>query len=109
LLSSADNIRIVSESFPEDVLFQEARSIISEAEIVLFLGFGFHRQNVERLKLRDVVSAGCEVSGTVYGFTTAEFEHNVIHLFDGIDGTRISRNDHTVMTFLRENVGLFVD
>ena len=108
LLTAAKSIRIVSETVPQDALFQEARSLLSEAEIVLFLGFGFHQQNVEHLLLLEVISKQCHLNGSVYGFTDSEFDQNVRPLFAGVGNNGLSRNHLTVLEFLRNHVDLLV-
>ena len=106
LLAAAKNIKIVSETIPEDSEFREARSLLSAADIVLFLGFGFHRQNVERLLLSEILPRNCHVTGTVYGFTQSEFDHNVKPLFASLHNLDLRKNDLSVLDFLRHNLNL---
>lgn len=47
LLSMAANIRTYSESTLDSKRLQSARSALSEAQKVVFLGYGFHEQNME--------------------------------------------------------------
>jgi len=106
LLAAAKNIRIVSETVPHGGEFEQAHTLLSSAEIVLFFGFGFHRQNVERLLLSEVLSPKCRVTGTVYGFTQSEFDQNIKPLFTTIPGAALTKNDQNALDFLRNNLRL---
>ncbi len=51
---AAEGIRIVhEESLDEDLIFIKARKLLSEAHLVIFLGFGYLAKNVVRLTLQD--------------------------------------------------------
>gem|GEM_PF-3299490 len=54
-MSAANSIKIMHEVKPGDE-FERAQKLLCEAAEVIFLGFGFHRLNVERLKIREVYS-----------------------------------------------------
>jgi hypothetical protein len=69
---AARNIKIVSEPKPNDEAFARARQAISAADRVVFLGFGYARQNVERLRLADCMKLETQVYLCEYGFTAEQ-------------------------------------
>ncbi|MCX5673459.1 MAG: hypothetical protein NTX87_00480 [Planctomycetota bacterium] len=60
--NAANRIKIVCESAEEDPEFNKARTLIREAQRIYFLGFGYNKDNVERLRL-----AGCKEGARIYG------------------------------------------
>jgi hypothetical protein len=49
----ADNIRIIHEPIDDDPVFRRAHEALRAADVVAFLGFGYHPVNLARLKLRN--------------------------------------------------------
>jgi len=52
--------------------YERARRMLYESDVIYFLGFAYHKDNVERLipsELRDTVT----VFGTTFGMSGAEF------------------------------------
>ncbi|MFC1484332.1 hypothetical protein ACFL5M_00725 [Candidatus Neomarinimicrobiota bacterium] len=68
---SADSIKVVHESIGDSPEFSTARSLLKEAEVVCFLGFAYHKQNVERLRLYEL-DQSVSLFGTALGLGTAE-------------------------------------
>ena len=67
VVPAADNIKIMSEEsgeLPEE--FQEARILIANAKALYFLGFGYHKTNMDRLGI-DASERPSKVMGTSYG------------------------------------------
>jgi len=74
-------IRIVSEPIEKDPGdFALAHSVLKEAETVIFLGFGYLPENVERLHLDENHNPRTRLYGTGVGLTQAERE-SVVRLF----------------------------
>jgi len=71
--AAADRIKIVCESAEEDLEFNEARTLIREAQRIYFLGFGYNRNNVERLHLGEC-KEGAWIYGTANGSSDREQE-----------------------------------
>jgi len=67
--TAARSIRIIHEPKPTDEAFIRARVAISEAERVVFLGFGFARRNVERLQLHDCMKETVHLYLCTTGFS----------------------------------------
>lgn len=53
LRTAVDNMRIIYEQPDESPELQQAREMIAQAEILCFLGFGYHPENMRRLAIRD--------------------------------------------------------
>lgn len=71
IIKSSENIKIIHETHADkDEEFVEARKLLASAEKVLFLGFGYHKENLARLKI-DQLPDGI-ASGTSYGMTDLE-------------------------------------
>ena len=67
VIAAAKNIRIMSEEsgeLPEE--FQEARRLIANAKALYFLGFGYHKTNMDRLGI-GASERPSKVLGTGYG------------------------------------------
>jgi hypothetical protein len=79
---AAAGIRIIHEADGKTEPFNLAREALRQARYVFFLGFGFHRLNVERLGLpfekipRFNGDEKWHLSGTCYGFTSTE--HSIL-------------------------------
>jgi hypothetical protein len=66
-------LRVIHEAqVPDDPEFQAARKLISEAERLVFLGFGYHDANVRRLLQNLPLQEGVEMSGSFKGFRERE-------------------------------------
>lgn len=68
------NIKIIHEEVPKnDEQFKRAIEILSNAEVIWFLGFGFHKANLQRLKIPKILK-GKEVFFTTYGKEKGEIK-----------------------------------
>ncbi len=67
---AAKNIRIMHESKDQGVI-QQAHGAIREAEVICFLGFGYHRENLAPLEIESGMP-GKRVLGTARGLTKGE-------------------------------------
>ena len=98
------SIRIVHQAIDIDTdhLFVEARRVLSQAEKVVVLGFGFLPENVERLRL-DVIPKGVAVDSSAYGMTDREKKKN-----GRLTGRTVRFGDpkHGVLDFLRHQISL---
>jgi hypothetical protein len=71
LMDAARRIKIVYEGADSDPEFEQARALIREAKRIYFLGFGFHKDNVERLHLGEC-KEGAQISGSTFGLFDRE-------------------------------------
>jgi hypothetical protein len=72
LLESIDNLKIIHEDIKDgrDREFTRAKQLLSDAEQIYFMGFGFNRTNVERLDLVNLTSG--KAMATSMGLTSQE-------------------------------------
>lgn len=71
LKTAAEGIKIIHEGIEGNSEFSSAHRLISEAEIICFLGFGYDPTNLERLKINEF-GGGKILLGTAYDLKPAE-------------------------------------
>jgi hypothetical protein len=77
---ATSRMKIIHEGIANEPQFAQAHNILSESEIICFLGFGYHRLNMERLGFKatkngqriDYPKASEKIIGSTYGLTHAE-------------------------------------
>jgi len=65
-----NNIRIIFEERTDDL--SEAKQLISEAQRIFFLGFGYADENLEALEFNKLISQSHNIYGTGLGLTDSE-------------------------------------
>jgi hypothetical protein len=75
----ADKLRIIYEG-GENPAIQEAQKLISKAHDVLFLGFGYAKENLEVLGIPEVLKKVAWIRGTALGLTKKEIAHKRVSL-----------------------------
>jgi hypothetical protein len=107
-LPIAENmIRIVHDAAPLPETFDQALKRFQTAEQVLFLGFGFGKQNVERLRTGHIPGSAL-VDCTTYNMTPAEVIDTVLPAFPNHTLNDLRRKGTTgncsIRLFLRERI-----
>jgi hypothetical protein len=112
IVRAAQTIRIVHQ-VKEDETFLEARTALTLANTVFFLGFGFGRDNVRRLGLMNLPK-----SGTLYATRTHMTDQEYIKYFleplqaamrsQLIHGGPMPSKDWDCLRLLREHVGALI-
>lgn len=73
---AANEIKIIHEDIKDNSLFKEAHGYIENAQNIYFLGFGYHKANMDRLKLNKFVENNIfknkGVIGSSFGLKGAE-------------------------------------
>jgi hypothetical protein len=77
-LRAATSIQIVHEANPLGDAFARAQSAIAAAERVIFLGFGYAKTNVERLRLPDCMKPTTKLYLCVKGYTLEELNTHIL-------------------------------
>jgi hypothetical protein len=103
---AASRIKIISEidDAANDGAFKKARAAIQEAQQLIFLGFGYHSENVARLGTS--CSDRVEIRGTTFGLTQAEI--NVAealinkHFWCKDIAIALDRNGCKILDYLRQ-------
>lgn len=81
----AKEIRILHEGEQAET-FSTAHDLLKEARKVCFLGFGYHKTNLERLQLAGIAK-GSKILGSAFGLLNAE-KFNVLDLISQLSGGR---------------------
>jgi len=90
VMKAAEWIRIPGTESPPDQQHHRAAAELYQAERIVFLGFGYHPDNLRTLKVPEVLQQGCPqtkdgtryVCGTAYGLKEAE-RHLVLTQLQG--------------------------
>lgn len=96
LKQSAEGIKIIHEKIDGTKTFKEAYKLISKARDVHFLGFGYHKTNIERLNLPNYDDL--KYHGTCYGLERAEIK-TVRKFFP----SQINLDKTGILMYLRRN------
>lgn len=115
LKHAAHAIRIISEQRESDEPFEEAVSLMRASKRLLFLGFGYEKTNMERLRILDwcknklkkssVTSPFAHAVGSAFGLEPAEAYKVRSTYFLGSSNCLGSLKDDSLM-FLRSRVNL---
>lgn len=108
---AARSIQIISDSTirPDSEAFSRAYELFGQADLIVFLGFGFDARNVERLQLHEHVKTSAKMVGTAMGFYDAELTHDVLGAFDQRIRERVrdGLQDQSNVDLLRNHRNLF--
>jgi hypothetical protein len=104
--ASADNLRlaasgilILHENHPSSApALQKAKELMAVAESIYFLGFGYHRTNLQRLDVRSI-RHHIDIHGTTSGFSDAEIEDIRARFSSAV---RLDKHKRDSVAFLRE-------
>lgn len=69
---ASKNIKIIHEDIVDDQQFKKAKWLISEAERIWFLGFGYGKINLDRLELPSILKKSQQVFATTFGLKYGE-------------------------------------
>ncbi len=97
------NIQIVHDVDSEESQYKKAHDVLRDATNVVFLGFGYFRKNVERLRLHE---SSAKIWGTCKGFTLAEQRLFIRPLIPRLKGRNLV--PESVNQFLRNHPELFM-
>jgi hypothetical protein len=104
IVAAAQSIRIVHEAAESDAEFVEARRVLGLAQRICFLGFGYGRDNVQRLLGPWIDnSTPPAIVGTNFGLTKAE-SNEAESLLQG--KVEFLGGSYNCLSFLRERVNL---
>jgi hypothetical protein len=103
LLDLSGEIKTFTEQIEDKGAISEMRKSVKNSDIIVFLGFHFHRQNVELLEL-DETSMTKNVYGTALGISNSDLEVVAIIVRKLVNNsTEIKiRNDLTCENFFDE-------
>ena len=80
--AARDSIQVIHEGRYDSPSFTEASGLINSADVVVFLGFGYHPTNVARLGIK--LDRDCVFYGSAYQLTKSECKTVQRHFNDGL-------------------------
>jgi hypothetical protein len=107
IASAAGQVRTFTEQIEEGEALNAMRKAISSADRIVFLGFGFHRQNIELIA--QGVPKHCEIFGTAHGLSNdakaiiRDELRSAFEMYDGHQSKRISLGSLTCADFIAEH------
>ena len=102
IVRASKSIKIIHETLDDDPEFNKARVILDNATKVVFLGFGYDKTNLKRLRL-DFTTGPKEFSGSCMGLS--ELEKSQLHM-DCARNILLGSTTDDALKFLRECVQL---
>jgi hypothetical protein len=93
---SAEGIRVIHESTANDATFKAARALLAAADSVIFLGFGYHADNLDRIGFKSIPTT--KIQGTCFGLTGREKNDLDQRLESRIS---LAATGHDIMAFFR--------
>ena len=103
IILASNKIKIIHEGILQDQEFTRALEALSAAKRIVFLGFGYNKVNVERLRPKEWRSLQDPVLGSAFGLT--ELEKTVARRYIE-HRTEFGEKDWDVLRYLREKVDL---
>lgn len=105
LVKCAAGIKIMHESLDTTPELEQARKLISKSRILIFLGFGYLRKNIERL-LAGGIFSGEIIAGTFYKREEGEIARDVelirLHTGIGVNSKSLEKYTDDTLMFLRK-------
>jgi hypothetical protein len=102
VIKASNEIQIIHEANPQGEAFVKARDAIAKANRVIFLGFSYARQNVERLRLTDCMHPSTDVYLCATGFTQQQQSHLLRPMFAQWNSTvRFGQDNEDIVEFFR--------
>ena len=107
IFRAVEHIKIIHEASESDSEFERARELLSQAERVYIIGFGYDETNLKRLGLNNMISGNLKhIEGTTLKISRRQ-QHNILTYLDEV-ATRayisFHRHDQTAYDFLYKTV-----
>jgi hypothetical protein len=98
----ADSIKIIHDSVAGSEEFAQASAAIAKADQLVFLGFGFGKDNVQRLNIASTAPRTASYYCSTYGMLPAEIRRKVFEFIpDNADCHRVTGGE-PLLAFLRK-------
>ncbi len=98
---AAAGITIIHEANDGDANFERARGYLAEAQRICFLGFGYHRANIRRLRIH-------KYSGQIFGTTMGLKKPEIDEIVKQFDKQFVHQSGDENLDFLR-TYGILLD
>lgn len=87
LLKCVDRIKTFTEGLDDSSIIDRMRSLVADAETIVFLGFAFHPMNMDMISIQGTPSTK-RVFATIYGMSAAdgkEIEYDIFRMINSED------------------------
>jgi len=109
VVTAAEGIKILSERDDNASEFKRAHELILEARRIVFLGFGYHQTNLQRLKMPELLSRMARNDpspawGTAFGLGRAQRDYIRRSVFS--KAITLGNEIEDVLRFLKQKIHL---
>jgi len=106
-------IKIIPELADETEEFRQAHKLIGEARKLCFLGFGYHRTNISRLRVPEILTSTMTAIGPYHGllgsaYGLAKDERRRVQLLFSPNKILLGRSNEDTLKFIK-NHPMFVN
>ncbi|TSC85365.1 MAG: hypothetical protein G01um10147_1179 [Microgenomates group bacterium Gr01-1014_7] len=108
LVETSKLIKVLHEKgdIEKDEALKQAHTLLEAAEKIYFLGFGYHKINLDRLKINSLDKNSKGIYGTAKGFTDKERKQIMSLSNNKIDLNLANVGNLSILQFMREHVEL---
>lgn len=104
IVECSKGIKIIHEpDLDKDPAFAQSYELLKNAEKIYFLGFGYHQENIDRLRIMDILRP-IEISGTCMHYTEREREAIMAKVKNKINLNLFNISNQYILAFMRENI-----
>lgn len=108
IMQSREEINVISDKTPASSFPAKAQDLLSNADLVMFLGFGYDEDNLKVLRLLEADSClkdGCNVYGTAMDLNIQEcgWVQSLLGRLNTVSRLRLSENNVDCLMFLRQH------
>jgi hypothetical protein len=104
LNTAVRGMMLISEAQPKNVLYEEAHKLIENADSIVFLGFGYHQDNMDRLEVGARSKQNANILCTTLGLTDSQ-EH--FYIRKKLSPHPVTTNGFDCLTMLRYHLEIF--
>jgi hypothetical protein len=104
LNTAVSGMMLISEAQPKNVLYEEAHKVIANADSIVFLGFGYHQDNMDRLEVGARSKQNANILCTTLGLTDSQ-EH--FYIRKKLNPHPVTTNGMDCLTMLRHHLEIF--
>ena len=104
LNTAVSGIMLISEAQQKNVLYEEAHKLIENGDSIVFLGFGYHQDNMDRLEVGARSKQNANIYSTTFGLTDSQ-EH--FYIRKKLSPRSVATNRFDCLTMLRYHLEVF--
>jgi hypothetical protein len=104
LIVATDGIRLIGEMGSKNPLYDAAHSLIAKADSIVFLGFGYHSENMERLQTSAYATRNANILCSTLGLLDSE---ETFFVRKKLSARSVTTNAFDCLTMLRYHLEIF--